>query len=172
MSLRETVQTIEDLLKDESLGLRPRYESFLDAQGLLGQPGPFRSDFNFVKWTLADRARPTTRPNVMVRPRRWVTSLRYSGTPLRDSGDVIEIGFETFSASPDDVQNELIYVATALAQTLDGLREYSDARGGTVIDIASFAEGRQLDFEMGAFSGATSNGFICRFTVNEESQND
>lgn len=106
----------------------------------------------------------------MLRPVRWNTNERI-GADVREGTATIEVGFEYFAASPEDNVDEVTLVATALAQCLDQLRDFSDAHqsqfGSCVVGLLP-----GMDWSFGDFEGPTSYGFICRVSVSELSQND
>jgi hypothetical protein len=71
-----------------------------------------------------------------------------------------------FAADPESIEANVSLAAVALAQVLDGIREYSDATNGSIIDL----EGTQpILFQFGEFDGATSSGFIAAITLTERS---
>jgi hypothetical protein len=171
MSQREVLATIEALLRDETQGLRATVESLATSLTDLApaDPGPYSSEFTFYRGQL-----PGTRPtngggNVMLRPTRWQPNSRYTGMVQREASASIEIGFECFGMSAADNVNEATLVATALAQVLDRIRDYSDAHKATVVD---FVPDSPMDFSFGDFEGPTSYGFIARFSIRELSVND
>lgn len=157
MSQQQILATVQALLEDATEGLAAR------TTALAAGDARIRSDFHFVPWQLSDRPHPTQQPNVMLRPRQWQPGLRRL-TTIRDAQVAIEIGYEYFGTDAQAIQDNVTLVATALAQVLDGLRDYSDAHGGTVIDVLD-----PLTFAFGQFSGPTSNGFLCTVTLEERS---
>lgn len=170
MSQREVLALMDTYLKDETVGLSATVERLASLPNLsLGKPGPLSSGFNFYRGKL-----PGMRPagggggNVMLRPVRWLPEVSdVVSNLLRVGMAAFEIGFETFTASPDDAVDEATLVATALAQMMDGLRAYSDAQQGTVEAVQS-----PMDFSFGDFEGPTSYGFLARITITELSSHD
>lgn len=164
MSQRDVLATTDALLRDPAAGLTAKVDALVvletDSLGDIG----IRSDFNFVKWALRGVANPSQSPNVMLRPRRWSPDQKLPGKPQRDARGEIEIGFETFGTDPAEIQENVTMVATGLAQCIDGLRDYSDAHGGTVLDVED-----PLVFEFGEFAGPASAGFLARVRVLERS---
>jgi hypothetical protein len=161
MSEHQVLATIDALLKDAGVGLKAKVDALVI---LLGPATTIRSDFNFVKWALRGRANPSQAPNVMLAPRRWTPDQKLPNKPQRDAWCEIEIGLETFGTDPAQIQDEVTIWATALAQCIDGLRAFSDANGGTVVDVDD-----PLSFQFGEFTGPASSGFLARVTVLERS---
>lgn len=172
MSVRQTLAIVEALLQDDALGLRPTVERLAASlpNAPTGDPGPLSADFTFFRGQL-----PGIRPangggNVMLRPTRWNTNTRI-GADVREGTATIEIGFEYFGASPADNVDEVTLVATALAQCLDQLRDFSDAHrsefGACIVDVVP-----GMDWSFGDFEGPSSYGFIARVAVQEFSVND
>jgi hypothetical protein len=119
-----------------------------------------RTNLNFVKWKLAGRPQPASGANVMIRPRSWNAELKQGGT--RDGKVAIDIAYETFDADPDAIQENIVLAMAALVKCLDGLRDWSDAHEGTVIDVLG-----DVQFSIGEFDGPTSSGFIATVTIEE-----
>jgi hypothetical protein len=159
VSQRQVLVTALALLQDNGVGLKAKTDA------LAGQStATIRSDFNFTKWTLRGPLNPAAAPNVMLRPRSWNPDQKLAVKPDRTSWSEIEIGYEYFGTDPDEIQENITIVATAVAQVLDGLRDYSDAHAGTIADVRD-----PLQFLFGEFAGPSSAGFIARATILERS---
>lgn len=164
MSASQVLSTLRGAMQDAATGLAARVEALKAADPALQA---VRSDVQWVRWSLAGRMQTTGQPNVAVSVRRVLTEQKLAAMPSRDGMWSVEIAYECFSADQGVIEDTVTTTATALLQVLDGLREYSDAHAGTVVDL----EG-QIDMQFGAFDGPEVNsfGFICRFTVLERSQ--
>lgn len=171
MSARQTLAIVEALLMDETVGLRARTESLAATlpNAPTGDPGPLSSDFTFYRGQLPGLRPANGGGNIMLRPMRWITNRRI-GADVREGMSSIDIGFEYFGASPRDNVDEISLVSTALAQCLDGLRDFADAHitefGAGIVDVAG------MDWTFGDYEGATAYGFICRLSVEEYSVTD
>lgn len=158
MSVPQLLTALNGVLADPVLGLTARTTALA-----AGDPR-IQTAFTYAAWALDGGMRIATRPNVMVRPRLWMPATTRADGGHRDARGRFEIGYEFFGAVLADIQDNVAIVATALAQVLDSLREYSDLHGGTVIEIE---DGTQFDF--GQFTGPTSHGFIATVTIIERS---
>lgn len=159
MSQSEVIATTRALLEDATLGFKAKLAALA-----AGNPIAVSSEMRFVKWALAGTMQQATMANVMLRPGTWRPDAKNDGRPHRDAFASIEVGFETFAADPDVIQETAILAATALAQVLDGLVDYAQLNGGTIADIED-----PIQFEFGQFVGPTSNGFLARVTLFERS---
>lgn len=167
MSMRQVLDIVDALLKDESVGLRATTERLAVSLPNVspGNPEPVSGDFAFYRGKLPG-IRPTNhRGNVMLRPARGNANNRLGGN-VREGAQVIDIGFETFGASDDDQVDEATLVLGALRQCLDGLREFSDANlarfGTSIIDVDE-----AMDYRFGDFDGPTSYGFLATISIQE-----
>jgi hypothetical protein len=159
VSQRQVLVTVLALLQDNGVGLKAKTDA------LAGQSSStIRSDFTFTKWALRGPLNPAAAPNVMLRPRLWRPEQKLAAYPDRTSTCLIEIGYEYFGTDADEIQENLTIVATALAQSLDGLRDFSDAHAGSIVDVND-----PLEFQFGEFAGPTSAGFLARATILERS---
>lgn len=158
MSQKQVLATVDGLLKDAVRGLTAK------ATALAAGDPTILTDFNFVRWALGGTMQPATKPNVMSRPGSWTPQTRNDANPHRDAFAAIEIGYEFFGADPDAIQANVALVATALAQVIDELVQYSVDTGGTVVDVQE-----PIEFLFGQFAGPTSHGFLARVTVFERS---
>jgi ribosomal protein L18E len=162
MSMREVLATVDAALQDVTDGISVRMAD------LAANDATLRSDFNFIKWAMAGTLNPASTPNWMLRPRRWRPETKVSrivgDTSKRDAVVVVEIGYEFFGAELQVIQDNVAVAATALAQLLDGLREYSEANGGTILMVQD-----PIEFEFGQFAGPVSHGFIATVTIIERS---
>jgi hypothetical protein len=159
MSMPQILATLKEALLDPDVGFTQAVES-------LAEPGSavIRSDFALIDWILSGRPTDTRAPNLMVRPRRWVPVGNASDTGHRDALAELEIGYEYFGAEPDDIQENVTLAATAIAKVIDQLRAFSDATGGTIIDVQD-----PIAYDFGQFTGPTSHGFLATLTLSERS---
>lgn len=164
MSAREVIATLRACLADDVVGLSAAVTTLA---GGADKPERVRTDFNFVKWKLSGAAtpQPTTAPNVMLRPKSWSADLKRA--QLRDGIARVEVGIEWFDAETDVLQDNITIGMTALARVVDGLRAYSDAHAGTVIDVVD-----PIEFIIGEFEGPASSGFLATIEIEERSTHE
>lgn len=155
MSQHQVLATVEALLQDPGAGFQAAFDGLKG-----GAVVPINATLRFVKWKLAGALQPATVANVMLRPRTWAPQLRQG--QYRDAQIQLEIGFESFAADPDVLQETITIAAAALMQVLDQLRTYSDAHGGTIIDVID-----PTDIQFGEYEGGTSAGFSATVTLEE-----
>lgn len=158
MSMQEVLDVVEGALQDPIVGLAAAVDVIANGDGRI------RVDFVHGKWALAGALSDTRSPNVMVRPRRWLPEAKRADTGHRNADVQLDIGYEYFGNDPLAIQDNVAAVATALAQVIDELREYSDTRGGTIIETVD-----PILFDFGQFQGPTSNGFLATITLIERS---
>lgn len=165
MSVLDVIATMRDCLQDPGAGLAEQVTALVGVVGTA--PSRIRTDFNFVKWKLSGviNPQPTTQPNVMLRPVRWQTDLKHAN--VRDGTVAIQVGIEWFDADTDVLQDNITIGAVALARVMDGLRDYSDANNGTVIDVKD-----PIDFAFGEFDGPASSGFLATIQIEERSAHE
>jgi hypothetical protein len=161
MSARQVRKTVRALLKDAVLGLKPTITDLAIADPV---DSPIATDFNYVRGQLTGKMLPTGQPNITVDARNWRPEQKVV-KPQRDSRVLVEIRGEFSSADPDQLEDQRDLTVIALVKCLDGLREYSDANGGTILDVED-----PYNIDIGLFGGPiTTEGFICNFTVLERS---
>ena len=160
MSARQVRKTVEDLLKDDTVGLAAAVEDLASAEGLSG----IQSDFNFVRGMLSGKMLPTGQPNIAVVVRRWTPEQKLT-RPVRDARVVVQIMGEFAAADQAHLEDQRDLTVIAVVKALDGLREFSDANGGTVMDVDD-----PFDIVIGEFGGpVTTEGFTCSATILERS---
>lgn len=164
MSVIDVIGTVRTCLADATVGLAAAVSALA---GTAEKPERVRVDFNFVKWKLsgASNPQPTTMPNVMLRPKRWDADLKRAN--LRPGIVLVEIGIEWFDAETDVLQDNITIGMVALARVIDGLRDYSDAHGGTIIDVRD-----PIEFIVGEFDGPASSGFLATIEIEERSTHE
>jgi hypothetical protein len=158
MSAPQVLATVNALLADEVRGLSVYVAALADGDDAI------TSAFNYIPWAMEGPLRDSRSPNVMVRPRNWRPEVKKGDTAHRDAWLDLEIGYEYFGGVLVSIQNNVATVATALAQVLDQLRAYSDATGGTIIEVED-----SVRYDFGQFAGPTSHGFIATITIQERS---
>ena len=158
MSQAQVLETTRALFEDPALGLRAKVIALA-----AGDPA-ILTDFAFVKWALAGTMQAATKVNVMIRPGSWRPDVKNQGRPHRDAFAQFEVGLELFAADPDTIQANVALMATAVAQVIDELVEYSADTGGTIADVDD-----PIEFLFGQFATPTSHGFLARVTVFERS---
>jgi hypothetical protein len=123
-----------------------------------------RTDYRFSAPALDGRMAPTTSPNVSVAELGWDAELK-ANFNARDGLVPLQITYELVDADEDVLLDNASINAEALLEVLDFLREYSDAHGGTIIQVLDRASIR-----FGYFGeDVPSYGFRCTFTVQERS---
>jgi hypothetical protein len=160
MSISQVIATVTACLEDPLVGLSARVAALADTEA--EDPQRIRTEFASRKWKLAGVMQPSGQPNVMVRPGRWSARLKQANH--RDGVVLVEIGAEWFDANVDVLQENITIAAAALAQVLDGLRAYSDAHSGTVIDVLD-----PIEYVFGEFTGPASSGFTATTLIEERS---
>lgn len=173
MSASQVLTTVVAALTDEATGLAAKAEA-LKADGTLEAELPtlnrIRTDYRIVPHSLSDRMQPTGQPAVAVSVRRYMADQRLATAPTRDALAEMQVAVEYVEADQQVIEDSASLAATALLQVLDGLREYSDANGGTVLDLDTQGVGMQVDTQFGQFDGPVQSfGFVARFTVMERS---
>jgi hypothetical protein len=160
VSARQVRQTVRALLEDSALGLKPSVIDLATSEGVSG----VSSDFHYVRGHLTGKMQPTGQPNISVDARTWRPEQKVV-KPQRDSRVVVQIQGEFSSADPDQLEDQRDLTVIALVKCLDGLREYSDAHAGTVLDVED-----PYNIDIGVFGGPiTTEGVSCNFTVLERS---
>lgn len=162
MSVLDVIATVRDCLADELVGLSAKVGTLA---GFAADPTAIRLDFHFVQWKLGGVPQTATQPNVMLRPKRWLTGQKRAAQ--RDGVVVLELAIEWFDADVDVLQDNITITSVALARVLDGLRDYSDAHGGTVIDVLD-----PIDYVYGEFEGPVSSGFVATIQIEERSSHE
>jgi hypothetical protein len=158
MSMAQLLETIDDALQDDAVGLSSKLIA------LAGGDARVRSNVKFEAWALSGTLTDARRPNVAVRPLAWEPDTKTSDVGHRDAAAQIEIGYECFDADLDAIQINVALAATAVAQVIDGLRAYSDAHQGTIIEVLD-----PVRYTFGDFAGATSHGFTATISLVERS---
>lgn len=167
MSEYQVLAIFRALLRDPVVGLKAKVDALVLA---LAPASAIRSDFNYTRWAFGAVTNPATKPNVMLRPGAWAGDEKL-GTGQRDATAVVDVGYEIFGTDPDEIEDNVTIVAAAVAQcAVDELRAYSDAHGGTIVDVVD-----PFTVQFGEFAGsgvgvgAASSGFLARITVQERS---
>ena len=173
MSASQVLTTVLAALTDEATGLAAKAEA-LKADGTLEAELPalnrVRTDYAIVRHSLSDRMQPTGQPTVAVSVRRYMADQQLPPSTGRDALCEMQVACEYVEADQQVIEDSASLTATALLQVLDGLREYSDASGGTVLDLNDQGVGAAVDVQFGRFDGPVQSfGFVARFTVMERS---
>jgi hypothetical protein len=163
MSMREVLDTVLAAFADPAIGLSARV-----TQLIAGGAPAVQTEFSFAKWAFRQGLRDARTHSVVVRPSSGADTTKMQETLEREGTQQIEVAVESFGASPDDLQDAIAVVQTALLMVLDALREYSDAHGGTIIEVVDPVVTSYGEFD-GVPSG-TSAGFVSRITINERNE--
>lgn len=159
MSLRQVLATVYAALEDPGTGLAARANALEILEGLVD----IETAYKFEQWLLSGQMKQAGAPNVSVGPSDGAAMLMLPQESQRDADWRLDIKYETFSADPTVIQNNVATTVTALLQVLDTLREYSDAHGGTILQVRE-----PVGFRFGQFSGASStNGFTATVVIHE-----
>lgn len=159
MSQTQVLATTKALLEHVALGFKAKIVA-LSA----GDPD-ILTDVQVVSWSLEGIMQPATKVNVMLRPGDWRFNPKNEGRPHRDAFSEVEIDVELFHSDPAILEKNLPLLATAMAQTIDGIVDYSMANAGTIADLED-----PVTIVFGSFRPSrTMNSFTCRATVFERS---
>lgn len=160
MSARQVLDLVDDLLRDPAEGF------VITLAALIAASPPetaIRSTTNITRLRAREGIQPTTEPRLSAHLRRAVAE---TVQPLQRDGKVtIDIHYETFEANEEALEQQIAYASSALTKVmLDNLRGYSDAHGGTVVEIDD-----RIEFAFGVFDGPVSAGFIASVVITERS---
>jgi hypothetical protein len=160
VSARQVRKTVRALLEDPTLGLSQSVATLAASEGAEG----IMTNFNFVRGKLSGKMLPSGHPNIAVDARKWQPEQKVVKS-WRDSRVIAEIRAEFTNADPEQLEDQRDLTVIALVKCLDGLREYSDANGGTIMDVQD-----PYNIDIGEFGGPiTTEGFICAVTLLERS---
>jgi hypothetical protein len=160
LSARQVRKTVRALLEDPTAGLSQAVTALAVSEGLTD----IVSDFNFVRGAISGKMLPSGIPNVSVDARNWRPEQKVV-KPKRDSRVIVEIRAEFINADAQQLEDQRDLTAIAVVKCLDGLREYSDTHGGTVVDVED-----PFNISIGEFGGpVTTEGFVCSATILERS---
>lgn len=160
MSARQVRKTVRALLEDPTVGLSQAVAALALAEGV----DDIKTDFNFVRGSISGKMLPSGQPNISVDARNWRPEQKVV-KPQRNARVVLDIRAEFTSADQQQLEDQRDLTAIAIVKVLDGLREYSDANGGTVVDVDD-----PYNIDIGTFSGPiTSEGILVSATILERS---
>ena len=161
MSLKKVLDTIKAAVQDPVTGLQARATAIATAEAL-----GVVTDFRLEKWMLSGEMKPSGIHNVAIAPANAAANLKLPHETQRDAVHSIVIGFETFSADTSVLEDTVLVFAQAVLQVLDRLREFSDANGGTILQVFE-----TVGMSFGTFTGggATSSGFTASVNIQERS---
>jgi hypothetical protein len=155
--ITDVIQTLSDALQDPATGLTAK------ANALTGALQNIRTDYFYEKWVLSGQLKMAGQPNVAIAPTAGAANLKIPAQTLRDGEWRLDISVEFFDADPQVIMDNVGIATTALFQVLDTLREYSDAHGGTVMQVLE-----PVGLRFGQFAGVSStNGFTATATIQE-----
>lgn len=160
MSARQVLLTTDALLRDGALGFVATLAALLVASP---PTTALQSATNITRLRPRDSMQPTTGPRLSLQLR---TATADVVQPAQRDGHVeLAARYETFEANDETLELQVAYAASALAKVLlDNLRTYSDAHGGTVVDVEN-----PLSFVFGQFDGPVAAGFIATIVITERS---
>lgn len=155
--ITDVIKTLGDALADPVTGLAAK------AVALTGALLDIRTDYRFQPWVLSGELKMAGQPNVAIAPTSGAANLKYPQQTMRDGEWRIDISVEFFDADPQTIMDNVGVTVTALFQVLDTLREYSDAHGGTILQVFE-----PVGLRFGQFAGvSTTNGFTATATIQE-----
>lgn len=159
MSQRQVLNLLKAALLDATTGLAAQAAAEATTLGL-----SVSTDFALDPWMLSGQMKATGQHNVSVTPRGWAANTMLPNETYRDAIVSFQVSFETFAAASGQLEDTISVFATALMRVFDRLRDYSDANGGTVLQVLE-----AVSFSFGEFTGgsATSSGFTCTVTIQE-----
>lgn len=164
MSERQVIATVRAALADVGYGLAAKVAEVIAAEGI--PAGVVTTEYNFIRWLRANKLDEASAGHaVSVTPVRSTNQLQIPAEMRRDGLIDLELGFTTYQADPATIEENVLVHAAALRRCLDKLREFSDANGGTVLQVR---EPVTIDYAS-ASGSATSAGFKARFTIEERS---
>lgn len=165
MSERQVIALLRAELDDAVYGFADAVADVIALEAIAA--GIVTTDYNFVRWKNVTAPAVTSAGHeVAIVPARSAENLEIPAETQRDGLVDIELSFTTFHSDAQAIEDNVLVHAAALRRCLDRLREYSDANGGTVLQVR---EPVSIDFLV-ASGNATSAGFRARFTIEERSQ--
>jgi hypothetical protein len=165
VSERQIIATLRAALADAAFGLADAAADVIALEGIAA--GIVTTDYNFIRWkNVGSPAVTSAGHEVAVVPARSAENLEIPAETQRDGLIDIELTFTTFHSDAGAIEDNVLVHAAALRRCLDRLREFSDANGGTVLQVR---EPVTIDF-LTTTGNATSAGFRARFTIEERSQ--
>lgn len=155
--ITDVIKTLFAALQDPGTGLAAR------AVALTGVLPNIRTDYRYQPWVLSGELKMAGQPNVAIAPTAGAATLRLPAENARDGEWRLDISVEFFDADPQIIMDNVGVTVAALFQVLDTLREYSDAHGGTVLQVFE-----PVGLRFGQFAGvSTTNGFTATATIQE-----
>lgn len=161
MSLKQVLDTTKDAFSDPVTGLQARADAVALANAL-----SVVTEYRLEKWMLSGEMKPGGIHNVAIAPANLAANLMLPHESQRDAVYTLAIGFETFSADTSALEDTVLVFSQAVLQVLDTLREYSDAHGGTILQVF---ETVSISFGTYTGGGATSSGFTASVNIQERS---
>jgi hypothetical protein len=164
MSERQVIALLRFELADANFGFPKTVPDVIAAEGIAA--GVVTVVYNFVRWLRSGNLTEASAGHeIAIVPLESTESLEIPGETQRDGVISLELSFTTYSADPLTIEENVFVHAAALRRCLDRLREFSDANGGTVLQVR---EPVTITFAP-APGTATSAGFRARFTIEERS---
>jgi hypothetical protein len=161
MTMRAVLQTLKAACQDPATGLAAQALAIAAAEGI--DPGIIRTDFHYEPWYLSGQPSPTGQPNIAIEPRRTTADLEIPAVTQRDADQVIVFAYEYFYHNGLEIQDNITVIAAAFLKVLDRLREYSDANGGTVVEVQT-----PVTLDIGTYIGSpVAGGFQATVTISE-----
>lgn len=166
MSAREVLATLTGALQDEASGLAFWVR---ELRGLTASGSLVRDDFEFDAWAPRTEGRPATAPLVVVTQAAARRELRQGvpKTPDYQAARRVTVLVQLWETDRRVLQDSVDTYEEALCIVLEGLRNYSDAHGGTVESVDNVVD--VTDLSLSGAEGALSDGLSCDATINERS---
>ena len=163
MSERQVIATLRAAFADPVIGLGATAAEVIALEGI--PAGVVTVVYDFVKWLrgggLPEAAAGHT---ISIVPLRSTSTLAIPVESQREGLIPLELTFTTFHSDPAAIEENVLVHAAAVRRCLDKLREFSDANGGTIVQVRE-----PVDIDFGISGNATSAGFRARFTIEERS---
>jgi hypothetical protein len=156
MSQSSLMALLDAFLADPVVGLAASIEKFVEYSPRAMALGPeqIRTDFRFIDYQAVGVVQPTMQPSVIVETVEY--RLRGRIANERDAVLVARITIEYTDGTEAVLLANRDVCADALGSMLtDYFRDYSDAHGGTVVEVLD-----EVAIQEGQFQGATTSGLV------------
>lgn len=161
MSARQVLETCDGLLADNALGFVATLAALIVADPPIAG---VRSATSISRRRPQGQLKPTSEPQLSINLRASATSA-VQPPQQRDGRVELNTRYECVIADEEILEQQVAYAAAALSKMfVENLRAYSDAHGGTVVEIED-----PLSFTFGEFEGPVSAGFVASITILERS---
>lgn len=163
MSARQVLKTVDEMAADAAVGFVITLAALIAAD-----PPPvgvaLRSETEISRRRPQGQMKPATSPQLSFNVTGATTTAVQP--PFQRDGRVrITARYEVTEADENNLEYQVAYAAAALSKMfVENLRAYSDAHGGTVVEIED-----PIQFSFGQFEGPVADGFLAEITIIERS---